>query len=191
MAAAKKIFSDWSDHEAPRLGAALAFYTILSLSPLLVLAIAISGLLFDKTTVMREISAQVETLVGHAPGVAIQAALESAQKSSNHGVLATMISIVTLLLSASGVFGELRTVLNKIWDVKKDQGSGIVSLIRDEIFSFGMVLAVGFLLLASLMISAVLAATTTFLGASSQCQRRSPPAWISSFRLRASRPCSA
>src|SRR5438270_9169969 len=117
IGAAKQIFSDWNAHEAPRLGAALAFYTILSLSPLLVLAIAISGLLFDKTTVMREITAQTQTLVGQAPGEAIRAALESAQKSSNHGVLATAISIVTLLLSASGVFGELRTVLNKIWDV--------------------------------------------------------------------------
>jgi len=164
VAAAKQIIADWNAHEAPRLGAALAFYTILSLSPLLVLAIAISGLLFDKTIVMRDIVAQIQALVGHGAAEAIQVALESAQKSSTHGVLATVISIVTLLLSASGVFGELRTVLNKIWDAKKDEGSGIVKLIRDEIFSFGMVLAVGFLLLASLMISATLAAATTFLG---------------------------
>ncbi|HKD07727.1 MAG TPA: YihY/virulence factor BrkB family protein [Bryobacteraceae bacterium] len=164
IAAARKIFSDWYAHEAPRLGAALAFYTILSLSPLLVLAVAISGLLFDRTMVMREITSQIQALVGYGAAGAIQAALESAQNNPNHGMLATAISIVTLLLSASGVFGELRTVLNKMWDVKRDEGSGIVTLIREEIFSFGMVLAVGFLLLASLMISATLAAATTFLG---------------------------
>src|SRR5215831_1445434 len=108
--------------------------------------------------VTREITAQIQILAGHGAAEAIQAALESAQKNSNHGAVATAISILTLLLSASGVFSELRTVLNKIWDVKQDQNSGIVTLVREEIFSFGMVLAVGFLLLASLMISATLAA---------------------------------
>jgi membrane protein len=159
----KKIFSDWNKHEAPRMGAALAFYTILSLSPLLVLAVGIAGLLFDRTLVTKRILAEVEGLIGSGAAQALSQAFNSASQKAGHGIIASAVSVVILLASASGVFGELRTTLNKIWDVPPDDKGGIWTMIRDEVFSFGMVLAVGFLLLASLLISAALAAFTTFL----------------------------
>ena len=160
----KKVFSDWNDHDDSSLGASLAFYTILSLSPLLVLAIAVASLVFDRSTAMHQISGQIEGMVGSAGAQAISAALESAQKNSAHGGLATAISLIVVLFSASGVFTALRSALNRIWEVTPGSSGGLKSLIRERFFSFGMVLAVAFLLLASLILSALLAAASTFLG---------------------------
>ncbi len=136
----KKVFSDWNTHNDARWGASLAFYTA-----------------------MRQISGQMEGIVGTVGAQAISTALESTQKGSAHGVLATLISLLVLLFSASGVFTELRSALNSIWDVKPESSGGIGSMIRDRFFSFGMVLTVAFLLLASLLLSAVLAALSTFM----------------------------
>jgi membrane protein len=160
----KKVFSDWNGHDDARWGASLAFYTILSLSPLLALAVAVSGLIFDRSDAMRQISGQMEGMVGSAGAQAISAALESTQKSSAHGVLATLVSLLVVLFSASGAFTELRSALNAIWDVEPESSGGIGSMIRDRFFSFGMVLAVAFLLLVSLLLSALLAALSTFMG---------------------------
>jgi membrane protein len=160
----KKVFSEWNRHEAQRMGAALAFYTILSLSPLLVLGVAIAGLFFDRSGVSRQVTAQLQDLIGPTGAQAVSATLESAQKSSGQGITATALSLLVLFISASGVFVELRSALNKIWDVDPDSQSGIKGMLRERIFTFGMVLAVGFLLIASLILSAILAAASTFLG---------------------------
>jgi membrane protein len=149
----KKVFSEWNRHDAPRMGAALAFYTILSLSPLLVLGVAIAGIFFDRSGVSRQLTYQLQSLIGPTGAQAVNATLESAQKSSHQGISATAVSLLVLFISASGVFVELRSALNKIWDVKPDSQSGI----------WGM-LAVGFLLVASLILSAILAAASAFLG---------------------------
>jgi len=162
-ALAKKVFSDWNRHDAPRLGAALAFYTVLSLSPLLVLTVAIAAFFFDRSMVMRQLTDQIQGLIGPAGAKTLQATLDSAQNSQSGGT-ASIISLLVLIFGASGVCGELRTSLNKIWEVDPDANAGIWSMVRDRLFSFGMVLAVGFLLLAALIFSAALAVLATFLG---------------------------
>jgi membrane protein len=160
----KKVLGDWNAHEAPRLGASLAFYTILSLSPLLLLAVAVASLFFGRSTAIQHLSGQLQGLVGQAGAQALSTTLDSAQKNSSHGVLATALSLLVVLFSASGVCVELRSALNKIWGVDPDSASGMWSMVRERLFSFAMVLAVAFLLLASLVLSTILAVASGFLG---------------------------
>jgi membrane protein len=159
----KRGFSNWNRHEAPRLGAALAFYTILSLSPLLVLTVAIAAFFFDRSIVMRQITGQIQGLIGAGGAEAIQNTIASAQNSQSGGSV-SVISVLILLFGASGVFGELRSALNRIWEVDPSSNGEIWSMLRERIFSFGMVLSVGFLLVAALILSAVLAVIARFLG---------------------------
>ena len=158
-----KAFTAWNEHEAPRLGAALAFYTILSLAPLVILAIAIAALIFGHSTAQTQLLAQVEDMVGHQGSEAVKGMIEHAQEPGS-GMFASIIGVITLLFGASGVFGELRSALNLMWGVKPELGAGIWGTIKQRFFSFGMVLAVGFLLLVSLVISAALAVLGKFFG---------------------------
>jgi membrane protein len=160
----KNVFTEWNKHDAPRMGASLAFYTILSLSPLLVLAVAIAGIFLDRAEVLEELTGQIQRLVGPVGAQAVDATLKGARNSSAQANIASIVSILLLLISASGVFGELRTALNKIWEVQPVDSSSLRGMLRERIFSFGMVLAIGFLLLASLVLSAGLAAAASFLG---------------------------
>jgi membrane protein len=159
----KRIFQEWNKHDAPRLGASLAFYTILSLSPLLLLTIAVAAFFFDRSLVTGKITDEIQGVIGGAAAQAIQSIIQSAQ-SSQSGKAVSVISLVILLLGASGVFAELRTALNRIWEVNPENGAGIWGMIREKLLSFGLVLSVGFLLVAALVLSAVLAFITTFLG---------------------------
>jgi membrane protein len=159
----RQSFSAWNEQEAPRLGAALAFYTILSLAPLVILMIAILALMFEHSTVQNQLLSQVDGMIGHQGSEAVKGMIEQAQQPAS-GTLASIIGIITLLLGASGVFGELRSALNRMWDVKLDSDGGVWATIKQRFFSFGMVLAVGFLLLVSLVISAALAGLGKFFG---------------------------
>lgn len=152
-----RTFAVWNDHEALRLGAALAFYSILSLAPLMILVVGIVAVVFGRSTAHDQIIGQVEGMVGKEGGSAIRAMIEHAQKPAT-GVFASIVGIITMLFGASGVFGELQGALNKMWDVVPEKGGGIWTTIRQKFFSFGIVLAVGFLLLTSLLLSAGLAA---------------------------------
>ena len=156
-------FSAWNEHEAPRLGAALAFYTILSLAPLVVLMIAIAAFVFGHSTAQSQLLGQIESMVGPQGSEVVKGMIEQAQKPAS-GAFASIIGVITLLFGASGVFGELRSALNKMWDVKPKSTSGVWGTIKQRFFSFGMVLAVGFLLLVSLVVSAALAAFGKFFG---------------------------
>lgn len=158
----KKTFWAWNEHEAPRLGAALSFYTMLSLAPLLILVIAIASLLFGHSAAQKEIIGQVQDIMGAEGAKAVETVIEHGQRPT--GVLASVIGMITLLVGASGAFSELQSALNKIWDVQPKAGSGVASLIKSRLFSFGMVLAVGFLLLVSLVITAALAVVGKFFG---------------------------
>ena len=153
----KESFSQWSDDFAPSMGAALAYYTIFSIAPLLVIAIAVAGFFFGEDAARGEIFGQLRGLLGDQGATAIEAAVKSANQTGG-GTFAAIAGIVTLLLGATTVFGELQSDLDRIWDSPKPKGSGIWGLIRGRLLSFGMVLGIGFLLLVSLVLSAALSA---------------------------------
>lgn len=148
-------YNKWSDHNAPRLGASVAFYTLLSFAPLLVLLAAVIALVVDQNSAQGALVDQARGMMGDRGADTVKGLLASAQKPSS-GVLATVVSFVVLLFGASGVFTELRDALNLIWDAKPQNTSGFMGMIRARLFSFGMVLSVGFILLVSLFISAAL-----------------------------------
>ena len=159
----RNTFTAWNEHEAPRLGAALAFYSILSIAPLVVVVLAILAMVLGRSDAQDQLLGQVQGMIGKEGADAVKTMIQHAQKPSS-GVIASVFGVVTLLFGASGVFGELRSALNRMWDVKASAGSGIWQMVRERLFSFGMVLAVGFLLLVSLMVSAALAAMGKFFG---------------------------
>lgn len=151
-------FKKWSDHNAPRLGAALAYYTLLSIAPLLILIVAICGLVFDRNTAEGQLVDQVGAVAGYATAKTLKSLIDNAHHTGT-GVFASAIALVTLFFGASGVFMELRDSLNIIWDAPPSRSSGWRGLIGQRLASFGMVLALGFLLLMSLILSTVLTAT--------------------------------
>ena len=148
----KAAASQWSDHNAPRLGAALAYYTLLSIAPLLILIVAICGLVFDKNTAEHQLLGQVQSIVGPSAAKALQAVLDNAHHPGS-GIFASIIALLTLLFGASGVFVELRDSLNNIWDAPAKPSSTWRDILWQRIVSFGMVLALGFLLLVSLVLT--------------------------------------
>ncbi len=153
----KEAASDWSHDRAPRLGAALAYYTIFSMVPLLVVIIALIGVVFGEQAAQSAIMAQIAHLVGEQSAAAIKDMIQRASQPST-GLLATLIAIVTLLVGASGVFGQLQDALNAVWGVEPKEGRGIWGFIKDRFLSFVAVLGTGFLLLVSLVLSSALAA---------------------------------
>ncbi len=159
----KETFAKWNEHDAPRLGASLAFYTILSIAPLLIIVIAIVSLVFGHEAAQDQITNQLHDLIGQSGADAAKTMLTNSHKASS-GIFATAVGVITLLLGASGVCGELREALNKMWDAKPAGGSGFMGMIKEKSFALGMVLAIGFLLLVSLVVSAVLAAVGKFAG---------------------------
>lgn len=153
----KETGSDWLEDKASRLAAALAFYTLLSLAPLLVLVVSIAGLVFGDDAARGEVTGQLQALIGTDGAKAVESVLANA-KTPSSGILGTIVGVAILLFGASGVFGELQDSLNVIWEVQPRPGRGIKGFIRDRFFSFTLVLGVAFLLLVSLVLSAGLAA---------------------------------
>jgi membrane protein len=153
----------WWNDNASRLGASLSYYTLFSLAPVLVIAIAIAGFVFGAEAARGEIVGQIQGLVGTDGARAVQAMLRGASKRSD-GILATVIGLVTLFVGASGVFLELQAALNGIWRVKTKPSAGLFEVARQRLISFGLVVGVGFLLLVSLVVSAALSALQKFLG---------------------------
>jgi len=153
----KETASRWYAVNAPRLGAALAYYTIFSMAPLLVVAIGIAGLFFGREAAEGQIVYQIRDLIGPQGAEVIQGMLQSAAKPAS-GITASLIGVVVLFFGASAVFGELRDALNTIWGVKADSNAGFMQVVRSRLFSFAMVFAIGFLLMVSLLLSAWLAA---------------------------------
>ena len=151
----QEAFKEWQQDKASLLAAALAYYTVFSVTPLLVIAIAIVGAVFGQETARGEILAQINDLVGEQGAQAIEMALANANQPKIGGV-ASLISITLLLIGASGVFAQLQEALNTVWNVTAKPGGGIWGFIRKRLLSFGMVLAIGFLLLVSLILSAIL-----------------------------------
>jgi membrane protein len=157
----KETAAQWSEDEASRLAASLALYTLLSIAPLLIIIIAVAGMVFGEDAARGQISTQLGAIVGPQAGQAIQGLVANARTPST-GIVSTIVSVAVVLVGASGVFGELQSALNRIWEVKPKPGRGIRGFVRDRFFSFAMVMGVAFLLLVSLVVSAVLAGVSGY-----------------------------
>jgi|SRR5882672_1680569 len=157
----KESVSQWSEDYAPSMGAALAYYTIFSIAPLLVIAIAVAGFFFGADAAHGQIFAQLRGVVGDEGATAIQGLVKSASERGP-GTFAAIAGIVMLLIGATTVFGELQSDLDRIWDAPKAREAGIRGMLRGRLLSFGMILGVGFLLLVSLVASAVVSALGHF-----------------------------
>ena len=159
----KQTVAEWNEDRAPQLGAALAFYTALSIAPLLVLLLRIAAAIFgDDASARLEIEHQAQSLIGAQGTEAVQAMIDSAD-DSKAGMVATILSLATLLFGASGVFGQLQVSLNTIWEVEPKPGRGVWGFVHDRFLSFAMVMGVAFLLLVSLAISAGLSFASGYL----------------------------
>ena len=156
----KQTFWEWLEDQAPTLGAALAYYTVFSLAPLLIIAISIAGLVLGKEAAQGQIFQELRGLLGTESGKAVQDIVQSTSADPSTSLLASVVGFVTLLFGASGVFGQLQTSLNAIWGVQPKPGRGLFGIVRDRFLSFGFILAIGFLLLVSLVLTAAIA----FLG---------------------------
>jgi membrane protein len=151
----KNTFTQFSAHKAPRLGAALAYYTIFSIAPLLLIAIAIAGFVFGREAVQNQIVEQLRGVLGTNAAQTIQEMVKNAAKPKS-GTIATIIGIITLLFGAGGIFSNLKDAINTIWDVEPKKSGGIMAAVREKFLSLVMVLGIGFLLLVSLVIDTVI-----------------------------------
>lgn len=151
----------WSRLNAPRLGASLAYYSLLSMAPLSILVVAICGFVFGKAESEHYVLSQASSLAGPSAAATVQTLIDNARRPGT-GIFATAIALLTLFFGASGVFIELRDALNRIWDVPEHQDKGIRGIVWQRVVAFGMVLGMGFLLLASLAVSALLAVLEKF-----------------------------
>ena len=151
----------WADHKAPRLGAALAFYSLLSIAPLLILMVAICGLVFEKRAAEAQLLGQVQEMAGPSGANALRVILSNTHHART-GLFASAVALITLLFGASGVFVELRDSLNTIWDAPPSKSGTWQAMVWQRIVSFGMVLALGFLLLTSLLLSTAIAVVGKF-----------------------------
>jgi membrane protein len=149
--------TNWLAHKDARLGAALAYYSIFSLGPITIIAMAISGLFFGRDVVQAEVSAAMQGLLGESGAQAVQTMLAGASKPTE-GLVATLVGVGTLLFAAIGVVVQLKDALNTVWEVEDSKESGIWHFLRTYVLSFAAVIAVGFLLLVSLLLTAGIAA---------------------------------
>ena len=154
----RKSIVAWVDDYAPSMGAALAYYTLFSIAPLLIIAIAVAGLVFGQEAARGEIVSQIQDLIGREGAIAVQGLLKSANEPAQ-SIFATVVSVITLVIGATTVFGELQSDLDRIWRVPSTaKQNSLWILLRTRLLSFGVVLGLGFLLLVSLVVSAAIAA---------------------------------
>ena len=146
----------WSDDYAPSMGAALAFYTLFSIAPLLLIVLSIMGFVFSAEAARGEIAQQLQNLMGEQSALAVQALLQNANKPTD-GIVATIVGVLLLLIGATSVFGELQSALDRIWRAPERRPiSGIIPFLRSRLLSFGMIFGIGFILVVSLIFNAAL-----------------------------------
>jgi membrane protein len=160
----RTVFTQWMGDEPFLLASSLSYYTLFSIAPLLVIAIAVAGFVFDREAAQNQIVETIGGMIGPESAEAIQGMIENASNKPRTGIISTLVGAVTLLIGAGGVVGQLQYSLNQIWEVEPKSGQGIWVFIRQRFISFAMVLAVGFLLLVSLVITALLTGFSQFLG---------------------------
>ena len=152
----KETVTRWTEDKASSLAAALAYYALFSLAPLVLIAVAVAGLVFGQRAAEGELYSQLAGLMGESGARAVEHLVASMNHRRSGGIVATVVGVATLLFGASKVFGQLQDSMNTIWRAERRTGGGIVGFLRARLFSFGMVLGIGFLLLASLVLSTVL-----------------------------------
>ena len=157
----KETSDAWMEDNALRLSAALAYYSIFSIAPLLVISISIAGLVLGEDAVRGQLTEQLQGTIGRQAAEAVQTMVQSASKRSD-GWLGASVGFATLMLGASGVFGQLKDALNTIWEVKARGGAGVWGFLRARLLNFGMVLVIGFLLLTSLLLTTAFAALSGY-----------------------------
>ncbi len=175
----RELFSDWRQSNTPRLGAALAYYSVFAIAPLFLLTLSVAGIWFGQDAARREIFGQVQQLVGREGVEAVESLVTAASNQPRTGAWTAALAFGALTIAATGVFVELQSALNMIWRVKSaPQGAvrGLMNFLKSRLLSFAMLLGVGFLLLTSLVVSASLSALGSFAGehflaASTRCGR--------------------
>ena len=159
----KETVTRWSEDRASTLAAALAYYAIFSLAPLLLIAVAVAGLVFGQRAAEGQLYSQLAGTVGESSARTLQRMVAQLHQRSSGGIVATVVGIATLLFAASGLFVQLQQSMNIIWRAKARAASGIAGFLKVRLVSFSMVMVIGLLLLASLMLSAGLAAVSGYL----------------------------
>jgi membrane protein len=160
--ALRETVSRWSEHKDARLGAALAYYSVFSIGPLILIAIAIAGLVFGAEAVRGQVFGTLKGLLGDSGSQAIEAMLKGADRP-REGVVATVIGMATLVFAAVGVVVQLKDAFNTVWEVETTPGSGIWRFVRSYVLSLAGVLSLGFLLLISLLVTATLGAAGKYV----------------------------
>lgn len=162
----KESVSEWTDDKALSLSAALAYYTVFSLAPLLIIVVAVAGFFWGgkSAAVQRELIGQIAGLVGQDSADFVGQMLENADRPGSGGVVATVVGVATLLFASTAAFAQLQDSLNTIWEVKTDPNYGIKGVIKTRVLSLGLVLTIGFLLLVSLVLTVAIAAISGVLG---------------------------
>lgn len=159
----KETVEEWQRDKVSQMAAALAYYTLFSIAPLLVIAVAVAGAVFGQEAARGEVVAQIQGLLGKAGAEVVQTALANTQNpQSGNGIVPFIISTLALIFGASGVFIQLQDSLNAVWNVEPSPQAGVKAVVRKRIFSFAMVITIGFILMVSLIVSTTLAALSTF-----------------------------
>jgi|SRR5690606_22917093 len=162
---AKESVQSWLDDYAPSMGAAIAFYTVFSLAPLVLIVISIAGFFWGEEAVRGELMRQIDGMVGQTGAQAIEGVVQSSAEEPEQGIAATLFSLGVLAVGATTVFAELQGALDRIWKVpERERPKGIWKLLRARVLSFGLVLSLAFLLLVSLVVSTMLSALGGWLG---------------------------
>jgi len=160
----KGTVAQWIEDQPFLLSSSLSYYTLFSLAPLLIIVIAIAGFAFGREAAEHQLVGTIQGMVGQQSAQAIQGMIQNASSEPKTGVLSAVIGVGALILGAGGVVGQLQTSLNTIWGVTPKSGQGVWGFVRQRFISFAMVLSIGFLLLVSLVISAVVTSLTQFMG---------------------------
>ncbi|HYH06650.1 MAG TPA: YihY/virulence factor BrkB family protein [Thermoanaerobaculia bacterium] len=158
----KETFTEFGEDKVPRLGAALAYYTIFSIGPLLLIAISMAGIFLGQEAAQGQVSQELDKLFGAQMSKSLEQMIQAAAKPES-GAIATVVGIFTLLLGASGVFGQLKDALNTIWNVEPKKAAGIKGFVKERFLSMAMVFGIGFLLLVTLVFDAAISAMAPML----------------------------
>ena len=160
----KDVFDKFIDDKAPKLGAALSFYTIFSLAPLLIISISVAGSIFGRRAARGEIVGQIKSFIGEDGAMLIQTTLRNVHHHTHESGIALIVSVITLIIGSTIVFVDLQESLDMVWKVKPKPERGMIKgLLKDRIRSFSVVVGTGFLLLVSLIVSAVISSLNNYI----------------------------